>query len=388
MPRPRHRGRSVGAVVARQARFAEPLPLACGRALPHYDLAYETYGTLNAERSNAVLVCHALNASHHVAGYYADEPDNVGWWDNMVGPGQAARHRPLLRRRRQQPRQLLRLDRPAVGRTRRPDSPGAPTSRWSPSRTGSTRRRGSPTGWASSSFAAVMGGSLGGMQALALGDPLPAADPPRAGDRRGAQPVGAEHRVQRGRAAGDPHRPRLPRRPLRGARHEAAARAARRADDRAHHVPVRRADGGEVRPRAARRAQVLVRAGVPDRVLPAPPGREVRRVLRREHLPAHHQGARLLRSGAGDRRRSRAGARAGDAAGSWSSRSPPTGASRRRARARSSRRWSTTTATCRTRRSSRRTATTRSCSTIRSTSAIVRAYFERIAANAGLADRA
>jgi homoserine O-acetyltransferase len=79
--------RSVGPVVEQVARFDTPLPLACGRTLDHYELAYETYGTLNAERSNAVLVCHALNASHHVAGFYADDPDNVGWWDNMVGPG-------------------------------------------------------------------------------------------------------------------------------------------------------------------------------------------------------------------------------------------------------------------------------------------------------------
>ena len=55
--------------------------------MPAYDLVYETYGTLNAARSNAVLVCHALSGSHHVAGYYADEPKNVGWWDNMIGPG-------------------------------------------------------------------------------------------------------------------------------------------------------------------------------------------------------------------------------------------------------------------------------------------------------------
>jgi homoserine O-acetyltransferase len=52
-----------------------------------YELVYETYGQLNAERSNAVLVCHALNAAHHVAGRYADDPENVGWWDNMIGPG-------------------------------------------------------------------------------------------------------------------------------------------------------------------------------------------------------------------------------------------------------------------------------------------------------------
>ncbi len=78
---------SVGAVEARVVRFDEPLPLACGRSLAAYELAFETYGTLNADASNAVLVCHALNASHHVAGFYAAEPDNVGWWDNMVGPG-------------------------------------------------------------------------------------------------------------------------------------------------------------------------------------------------------------------------------------------------------------------------------------------------------------
>ena len=79
--------RSVGPVTALRARFDAPLALACGKTLPHYELAYETYGTLNAARSNAVLVCHALNASHHVAGFYENDRDNVGWWDNMVGPG-------------------------------------------------------------------------------------------------------------------------------------------------------------------------------------------------------------------------------------------------------------------------------------------------------------
>lgn len=69
------------------AHFAEPLTLASGATLRDYDLAYETYGSLNAARSNAVLICHALNASHHVAGAYANDAENVGWWDNMVGPG-------------------------------------------------------------------------------------------------------------------------------------------------------------------------------------------------------------------------------------------------------------------------------------------------------------
>ncbi len=80
-------GRSVGPVNARLLHFDAPLPLKSGAVLDGYDLAYETYGSPNAQRSNAVLVCHALNASHHVAGYYADDPTNAGWWDNMVGPG-------------------------------------------------------------------------------------------------------------------------------------------------------------------------------------------------------------------------------------------------------------------------------------------------------------
>jgi homoserine O-acetyltransferase/O-succinyltransferase len=80
-------GRSVGIVTPRSARFDEPLKLKGGAVIEGYDLAYETYGTLNADRSNAVLICHALNASHHVAGWYAEDPKNVGWWDNMIGPG-------------------------------------------------------------------------------------------------------------------------------------------------------------------------------------------------------------------------------------------------------------------------------------------------------------
>ena len=78
---------SVGVVSPKLARFEDPIALKSGARLDAYELAYETYGTLNAARSNAVLVCHALNASHHVAGVYADEPDNLGWWDNLIGPG-------------------------------------------------------------------------------------------------------------------------------------------------------------------------------------------------------------------------------------------------------------------------------------------------------------
>jgi homoserine O-acetyltransferase len=67
--------------------FPEVLALQSGASLRDYTLAFETYGTLNADRSNAVLVCHALNASHHVAGVYEGQDKSEGWWDNMIGPG-------------------------------------------------------------------------------------------------------------------------------------------------------------------------------------------------------------------------------------------------------------------------------------------------------------
>lgn len=78
---------SVGVVHTQFMQFNEPLALASGHTLKAYELAIETYGTLNATASNAVLICHALNASHHVAGIAAENPEDIGWWDNMVGPG-------------------------------------------------------------------------------------------------------------------------------------------------------------------------------------------------------------------------------------------------------------------------------------------------------------
>ncbi|MEO6918163.1 MAG: homoserine O-acetyltransferase [Collimonas sp.] len=80
---------SQGIVAPQSMHFATPLQLQSGALLADYTLVYETYGALNADKSNAVLVCHALNASHHVAGVYQDDEKNVGWWDNMVGPGKA-----------------------------------------------------------------------------------------------------------------------------------------------------------------------------------------------------------------------------------------------------------------------------------------------------------
>ena len=78
---------SVGIVAPQRFCHDAPMALKGGGLLPSFELAFETYGTLNAARSNAVLVCHALAGSHHVAGVYADTPDSEGWWDNLVGPG-------------------------------------------------------------------------------------------------------------------------------------------------------------------------------------------------------------------------------------------------------------------------------------------------------------
>ena len=80
-------GNSVGIVKALRALFDTPLAFRSGAVLPHYELVFETYGTLNEDKSNAILICHALSGHHHVAGHYEGEPNNTGWWDNMVGPG-------------------------------------------------------------------------------------------------------------------------------------------------------------------------------------------------------------------------------------------------------------------------------------------------------------
>ena len=78
---------SVGIVTPQFVHIDKPLELKSGSTLNGYHLVYETYGHLNADRSNALLVCHALSGNHHVAGIYADKPKSTGWWDNMVGPG-------------------------------------------------------------------------------------------------------------------------------------------------------------------------------------------------------------------------------------------------------------------------------------------------------------
>jgi len=156
---------SVGIVEEKKASFDQPLRLKSGAVLPAYELAYETYGTLNATRSNAVLVCHALNASHHVAGVYANDPKNVGWWDNLVGPG-----KPLDTNRffvigsnylgscfgSTGPASVN----PATGKPWGADFPVVTVEDWVEAQARLADRLGIER------FAAVMGGSLGAMQAL------------------------------------------------------------------------------------------------------------------------------------------------------------------------------------------------------------------------------
>lgn len=153
-------------VEPQRMRFAEPLALASGATLGDYELVYETYGEPNADFSNAVLVCHALNASHHVAGVSANDPQDIGWWDNMVGPG-----KPVDTRRffvigvnnlgscfgSTGPMSIS----PATGKPYGPDFPVLTVEDWVHSQARLADRLGIRQ------FAAVMGGSLGGMQALA-----------------------------------------------------------------------------------------------------------------------------------------------------------------------------------------------------------------------------
>ncbi|WP_418118561.1 homoserine O-succinyltransferase MetX [Variovorax sp. 350MFTsu5.1] len=152
-------------VTPQSMQFAGPLALRSGASISDYTLAYETYGTLNAERSNAVLVCHALNASHHVAGVYQGQARSEGWWDNMVGPG-----KPLDTDRffvigvnnlgscfgSTGPMHVN----PATGRVYGADFPVVTVEDWVDAQAALLDALGIET------LAAVMGGSLGGMQAL------------------------------------------------------------------------------------------------------------------------------------------------------------------------------------------------------------------------------
>lgn len=80
---------SVGLVKPQVLKFTSPLTLECQRVLPEFELVIETYGQLNAEKSNAILICHALSGSHHAAGYHSEQDTKAGWWDALIGKGKA-----------------------------------------------------------------------------------------------------------------------------------------------------------------------------------------------------------------------------------------------------------------------------------------------------------
>src|SRR5437868_4492994 len=155
---------SLGLVKPQKARFDTPIRLRGGAELPSYELAYETYGELNQARSNAVLVCHALNASHHVAGFHEGDKE-AGWWDNLVGPG-----KPLDTRRffvvgsnylgscfgSTGPASVH----PQTGKPWGADFPVVTVEDWVEAQARLADQLGIER------FAAVMGGSLGAMQAL------------------------------------------------------------------------------------------------------------------------------------------------------------------------------------------------------------------------------
>ncbi|MCO7054640.1 MULTISPECIES: homoserine O-acetyltransferase [Pseudomonas] len=156
---------SVGLVVPQTARFDEPLALACGRSLASYELVYETYGTLNASASNAVLICHALSGHHHAAGYHAANDRKPGWWDSCIGPGKPIDTNRFF---------VVSLNNlggcngstgpssvnPATGKPYGAEFPVLTVEDWVHSQARLADRLGIQQ------WAAIVGGSLGGMQAL------------------------------------------------------------------------------------------------------------------------------------------------------------------------------------------------------------------------------
>lgn len=156
---------SVGIVTPQCAEFDQPLTLACGRVLPRYQLMYETYGALNADASNAVLICHALSGHHHAAGYHNAEDSKPGWWEACIGPGKPIDTNRFF---------VVSLNNlggchgstgpasinPETGEPWGPDFPPLRVRDWVHSQARLADRLGIH------SWAAVIGGSLGGMQAM------------------------------------------------------------------------------------------------------------------------------------------------------------------------------------------------------------------------------
>lgn len=156
---------SVGIVTPQTLHFDQPLHLASGKVLNQYDLIFETYGQLNDERSNAVLICHALSGDHHAAGFHSEEDKKPGWWDSCIGPGKPIDTNRFF---------VVSLNNlggcngstgpnqkdPATGELYGPTFPIVTVQDWVESQARLADRLGIDV------WAAVVGGSLGGMQAL------------------------------------------------------------------------------------------------------------------------------------------------------------------------------------------------------------------------------
>ncbi len=156
---------SVGIVKPELIKFDQPLLLTCGRTLPEFQLMVETYGTLNSNKSNAILICHALSGHHHAAGYHSEEDRKPGWWDHYIGPG-----KPIDSNRffivslnniggchgSTGPRSIN----PKTGEAWGPDFPPLRVRDWVKSQAMLADHLGIKC------WAAVIGGSLGGMQAM------------------------------------------------------------------------------------------------------------------------------------------------------------------------------------------------------------------------------
>ncbi|MGK0496716.1 homoserine O-succinyltransferase MetX [Neptuniibacter pectenicola] len=156
---------SVGIVQPQKIEFNKPLQLSCGRVLENYHLMVETYGELNADASNAILICHALSGNHHVAGYHSLDDKKPGWWDSAIGPGKAIDTTKFFViglnnlggcHGSSGPNQLN----PETGKPYGPDFPIITVDDWVESQARLADHFGIEQ------FAAVIGGSLGGMQAL------------------------------------------------------------------------------------------------------------------------------------------------------------------------------------------------------------------------------
>jgi homoserine O-acetyltransferase len=156
---------SVGIVSPQTAHFDAPLALACGKTLNEFDLVYETYGELNTEKTNAILICHALSGHHHAAGYHSESETKPGWWDTCIGPGKPIDTNVYF---------VVSLNNlggchgstgptsinPETGKLWGPDFPQVRVSDWVNSQAVLADHLGIDI------WAAVIGGSLGGMQAM------------------------------------------------------------------------------------------------------------------------------------------------------------------------------------------------------------------------------